>query len=594
MRIFGFLFIQLAFVLSTFSQNVKVEYPIIFPSNQAENVNPDTHFKLTFREKPELGKFGKIRVYDASNDSLVDMLDLSIPPGPTESVDHKGANPPYLSSPYQYESTNYTNANTKPGTPSGGALPNPNNYQLNIIGRFTDAFHFYPIIIHDSTATIYLHNNLLEYNKTYYVLMDSGVISTNNATFSGIKGKSEWVFTTKKSPPQITTDVIVVSGDGTGDFNTVQGAVDFIPDFSKKRITIFIKKGEYEEIVYFRNKSNITFLGEDKMETKIKYHNNEVFNPHPINISTNEWPGTFPSRRAAFMADNSQGIHIINLSIITTGKGQAEGLLMMGKENIVYNCFIRGSGDALQTNGSVYLKYSTIEGDGDTYLGRGPVFFDHCAIYSKGTLAWIRNTDVNHGAVFFICFLVGTGETETEIARAPTNNGRNYPFCEAVLINCTLTGISQVGWGTIGGDASNVHFWEYNSVGFNGNPKDISKRHPLSKQLDEKKDLEILQNYSSPEYVLGGWKPEMAPVITYQSRNIKARIGGNVSTGIVSLAIPEPTYQWYKNGSPIEGMNGIELRIENIKKSDFGTYTVLVKNCAGSVMSKEIFLGLED
>ena len=26
---------------------------------------------------------------------------------------------------------------------------------------------------------------------------------------------------------------------------------------------------------------------------------NEAFNPHPPNVATNEWPGTFPSRRAA-------------------------------------------------------------------------------------------------------------------------------------------------------------------------------------------------------------------------------------------------------------------------------------------------------
>ena len=46
-----------------------------------------------------------------------------------------------------------------------------------------------------------------------------------------------------------------VSANGTGDFNTVQGAMDFIPDYNPKRITVFIKNGKYEEIVYFRNRS---------------------------------------------------------------------------------------------------------------------------------------------------------------------------------------------------------------------------------------------------------------------------------------------------------------------------------------------------
>ena len=64
-----------------------------------------------------------------------------------------------------------TNKDTRPGTPSGTAEPTPPVYQLTIIGGFTDAFHFYPVIVRDSIATIYLHNNMLEYGHTYYVTM---------------------------------------------------------------------------------------------------------------------------------------------------------------------------------------------------------------------------------------------------------------------------------------------------------------------------------------------------------------------------------------------------------------------------------------
>ena len=38
--------------------------------------------------------------------------------------------------------------------PSGRAAPDPGKYQQTIIGGFTDAFHFYPVIIHGSTATL--------------------------------------------------------------------------------------------------------------------------------------------------------------------------------------------------------------------------------------------------------------------------------------------------------------------------------------------------------------------------------------------------------------------------------------------------------
>ena len=126
-----------------------------------------------------------------------------------------------------------------------------------------------------------------------------------------------------------------MAADGTGDFNTVQGALDFVPDRSPRRVTIFIRSGDYEEIVYFRNKSNLTLVGEDRERVQIHYANSEIFNPHPANVATNEWPGTFPSRRAAFMADQAIGVHLVNLTIRNTARGQAEGLLITGERNIL-------------------------------------------------------------------------------------------------------------------------------------------------------------------------------------------------------------------------------------------------------------------
>jgi pectin methylesterase-like acyl-CoA thioesterase len=474
-----------------------------FPADKAKEVNPDTHLVLTFPGKPTLGNSGQIRIYDAADNRMVDVLDLSIAPGPT--VGNK-TTAPYIAIPYEYVSGRFTNANTKPGTPSGTALATPDNYQLTIIGGFTDAFHFYPVIIHDNAATIYPHNNLLEYNKKYYVQIDAGVLNTSDGSFSGITGKTGWTFKTKKKPPSGNSKRLIVSGEGSGDFSTVQGAVDFIPDNNPNRVTIFIKNGTYEEIVYFRNKTNITFLGENRDKTIVCYANNEVFNPHPSNISTNEMPGTFPSRRAAFMGDNSKGIHLVNFTVKTTAKGQAEGLLLAGGQNIVSNVNIEGSGDALQVNGPVYLTDCNIVGDGDIILGRGPAFFNHCQLISHGgAFMWIRNTSANHGNVFLNCTFQTEGSRETEIARAPTNKGKDYPYSEAVLLNCSLSGISPAGWGPVGPDTSNIHYWEYNSIDSNGKPIDVSKRHPASRQLTKEKDADIIANYSNPAYVLGGW-----------------------------------------------------------------------------------------
>jgi pectinesterase len=557
-----------------------------FPADKATGVNPDTHLVLTFSSTPALGTSGQIRIYDAADDRLVDALDLSIPPGPTTGIKVPDV-PPYTPIPYEYRSGRFTNANTKPGTPSGIALPTPDIYQLTIIGGFTDAFHFYPVTIHGNAATIYPHNNLLDYDRTYYVRIDPGVFILSDSSFSGIKGKTGWTFTTKKSPPSVHSKQIVVCGDGTGDFNTVQGAIDFIPCKNPDRVTILIKNGTYEEIVYFRNKTNITFIGEDREKVVVCYANNEVFNPHPSNVATNEMPGTFPSRRAAFMGDQINGIHLVNLTIKNTLRGQAEGLLLTGEQNIISNVNIEGSGDALQVNGSVYMTDCQIVGDGDIILGRGPAFFDHCSIISHGgTYMWIRNTSANHGNIFLNCKFQTVDSLKTEFARAPINHGKSYPYCEAVLINCALAGISPAGWGQVGGDTSNVHYWEYNSTNISDSKSvDVSKRSPISKQLNKEKDAKIIADYSDPTFVLGGWTPSMSPIILMQPAAMTATAGQTVIFSIKMTAIPKATYQWYRNGKPIYGATDSTLTIEKVLADDAAAYSVSVTNGSGSVTS---------
>jgi pectinesterase len=564
----------------------------LVPPDKAMNVNPDTHLEIKFSNVPVQGKSGEIRIYDAADNRLVDLLDLSIPAGPLTRTPSPSAT--YTPVPYEYVTGRFTNANTKPGNPSGVALPTPFNYQLTIIGGFTDGFHFHPVIIHDSTATIYLHNNLLEYGKTYYVQIDSGVLNLKDKSFEGIRGNTDWTFSTKKSPPPVDSERITVSANGSGDFNTIQGAVDFIPDHNKKKVTIFIENGDYEEIVYFRNKSKITFLGEDRDKVVIFYANSEVFNPHPLTVLTNEMPGTFPSRRAAFTVDNSSNINLVNLTIKTTSSGQAEGLLVNGKENIISNVNIIGSGDALQTNGSAYYSNISITGAGDAILGRGPAFFNNCDLVSDGPFMWIRNTSSNHGNVFVNCRFRTPGSKSADIARAPTNGGKNYPYCEAVLINCALSGISPAGWGEIGGETTNIHYWEYNSTNISdGKPADVSRRHPASRQLSMKNDSAIIAKYLDPSYVLAGWVPELAPLILKQPVEVTSAKGETVTFRVKVAAIPEGSFQWYKNDIPLKGATSDALTLRKISWGDAATYTVTIKNDAGTVVSNKAKLDVK-
>jgi len=193
-RILGATFLLGAFV-------VPVDAQTLFPANGAGRVNPDVQLRLTFDLPPVTGTSGKIRVYDAANDTLVDTLDMSIPPGPTERAAGDALTAPYLAKPYPYaRNVRATNATTKPGTPSAGARPTPDTYQLTIIGGFTDGFHFYPVIVDGNTATIQLHHDLLQYGTTYYVELDAGVLNGPNGSFKGVSGKQAWRFSTSRHP----------------------------------------------------------------------------------------------------------------------------------------------------------------------------------------------------------------------------------------------------------------------------------------------------------------------------------------------------------------------------------------------------------
>lgn len=475
----------------------------MWPRNQAENVNVDTHLSISFKDVPCIGNKGMIRIFDAGTHQCIDSLDISIPAGPTQSRTYS-PECTYTKVPYNYDrKAMATNLTTRPGTPSGTNNPtyDEGRYQLNIIGGFTDAFHFHPVLVRGNKAVIYPHNNVLQYDRKYYVTIDDGVIMAE-----GFHGISHWEFSTKKTAP--TSDTLVVDASGQGDFSTVQGALDFIPDFSKKPFVVIVKAGDYEEIVYTRNKSNVTIIGEGMDSTRIHYAQNEVFNPHPLNVKTNEWPGTFPSRRAAVMFDNCHDITLKNLTCATDLRGQAEGLLLHGERIALYGVRIIGDGDAIQANGTIYMESSEVIGGGDTFLGRGSVFAYRCRLVNHGgPFSWVRNTKGNHGDVFVECSFDTDNGRMADFGRTNTNRGVGYPDAEFVVIDCLLGNIRPEGWSSIGFESATM--LEYNSRQL-GNPTqkvDVSKRHPWSRQLSLERDAELISNYRNPAYVLKGWNP---------------------------------------------------------------------------------------
>ncbi|MCB0529623.1 MAG: hypothetical protein KDC65_14165, partial [Saprospiraceae bacterium] len=190
----------------------------MFPADKSAHVNPDTYLKLTFPGEPILHNTGKIRIYDAHSGELADELDLSIPPGPKNTR----TRPPY-------DQFRYDGMPDSIYTVSKPDKDRSHVYQQNHIGGDSeaDAYHFYPMLIQGNSAVICLHNNRLTYGKTYYVEVDEGVLSMPDGSPVKIKGPEQWTFKTKEMPPTASERQMVVASDGSGDFTTLQGAVDF-------------------------------------------------------------------------------------------------------------------------------------------------------------------------------------------------------------------------------------------------------------------------------------------------------------------------------------------------------------------------------
>jgi hypothetical protein len=446
----------------------------MFPANKAKNINPDTHLQLTFKAPPAIGTSGLIRIYDAADKSLVDTLDLAIPSSPNPN--------------------GRSTASTEAERRAQGAATKMEDFQVNTIGGVQ--FHFFPIIVRGNTATIYPHNNKLTYGHTYIVKMDASVLKPASGEFAGYATDTAWTFSTKKAPPKADATRVVVSADGKGDFNTVQGAIDFVPAQPAKRATIFIRNGRYEEIVYLANKADLTIRGENREKTVVTYPNNSAFNP----------PRSGPSRRPAFSIQTANGIQLSNFTIANTFIGQAEALLIRGERNIIDHMTLNGSGDALTTYGTIYMVDSKLTGHGDTILGYAALYCLRCEIETYGPVTWTRTPQGSHGNIFIDSKLTAIDKplpwtvTATDpgrkssgvLGRLPKNGpvgavGANFPYAEMVLINTKTVNIPPEGWGPVEGppdfDSSNVHFWEYNTTDANGRPVDVSKRDPIVRQL---------------------------------------------------------------------------------------------------------------
>ncbi len=536
---------------------------MLFPAPSAQGVCPDTPLRIRFQGTPLVGS-GTIEVRDSADDSVVATIDVATP--------------------------------TR--TCAIGGLPN---------------FRCFPVIISGPEVTIVLPGNTLGYNKTYLVTVDAGAFkNATGAPHAGVEEAHSWRFSTRPAPPAAGSRRLTVAADNSGDFATVQGALDNIPDGNTVPTTIFVRNGTYREIVCFTNKHAVTLLGEDRKKTVIAYANNDRFNNNaggnPFGPGArppgeaNPWRGGAVYRRGMVLAHRVEDLVIANLTLHNTtpqGGSQAEAIILNGTPTaraIITGVDLISFQDTLQINGQAYVSECTIEGDVDFMWGTGPCYFENCRARSLRNNAYytqIRNRATNHGYVFKDCTFDGApGVTGNVLSRiAP---GR-FPASEVVLIDCTLTGaVSLVAWRLDQAtEAPGVHFWEFNSHDPGGNLIDTSRRLAAARQLKLPEDREIVSNYSDPKYALGGeWTPKLSPIITDQPSAAAVSTGQKASFRVAAVAVPRPTFQWRKEGIEIGGATAATYEIAAAGAAAAGSYTVVISNSAGTVTSVPVALSL--
>lgn len=286
---------------------------------------------------------------------------------------------------------------------------------------------------------------------------------------------------------------ITVAKDGSGDFKTIQNAINSIRDLGPGEALIKIKSGIYnEKVVIPSSKHWITIEGENKENTIII---NDDFSGK-LNPLTNEKLNTFNSYTFLVVGDN---IKISNLTIKNSScnQGQAVALHVEGDQFVMKNSKILGCQDTLYSatdHSRQYYENCYIEGTTDFIFGQAIVVFKNCEIKSLANsyiTAAATSKDNQYGFVFIDCHLTAKeGVTKVYLGR-PWR-----PFAKTVFINTTMEShILPEGWNPWKGDKmfpdkeKTAYYAEFKSFGIGANP---GKRAEWSHQLSRKE----LKNYS--------------------------------------------------------------------------------------------------
>lgn len=271
----------------------------------------------------------------------------------------------------------------------------------------------------------------------------------------------------------------IVAADGSGEFKTVQEAINAAPKdtHADKRWTIFVKPGTYQEVVYIqREKRFVKLLGGDAEKTIIT-HNLNANLPGPDGKPI----GTFRTPTVQIDADD---ISFENITFENSAGpvGQALAVRIDGDRVSFRKCRFLGFQDTILSNrGRHHFEDCSITGAVDFIFGAGTAWFEKCHILitRDGYITAASTARDQYGFIFSECDIKG------EKPGIKCYLGRPWrPHSHTVFLKCHMDAtIRPEGWENWRNpeNEKTARYAEFQSSGPGANP---DKRVKWSRQLD--------------------------------------------------------------------------------------------------------------
>ena len=374
---------------------------------------------------------------------------------------------------------------------------------------------------------------------------------------------------------------MVVAQDGSGDYTSIQRAINKVPLNQSKRTLIYVKAGIYEEKVRVHaSHKNVSLIGEAVDLVTVVW--DDYSGDEQNNSTTSSY--TFWAEGDGFYAEN------ITFKNAAGPVGQAVALSTTGDQQVFKNCRLLGFQDTYYARkGRQYLLDCYIEGATDFIFGEATAVFESCEIkclpggqYITAPADTKLITEVE-GQPFYhgLLFLNSQVSAADGVGSESYFLGRPWqPNASAVYIHSTLGDhIKKEGWSTWSDNNHETGFFaEYQSMAPTGEPVDVSDRVNWCNQLTKGE----VENYYNLAYFLDGWDPLPITITPEVPRQVEQDL--NTDTGFrfgwsdVEDAIG---YVVYRNGSTLGFSISAHFEDSDAKTGD--VYTVRTVGVGGNL-----------